>query len=278
MPRHVDVDHFRSWFVGNQRRIAGALADYIALPTVTPDEACALPFLQTYIADVGGTSTFLPTHPDLAGHWSRSPHSSSQMTPDRGSLRARLGSANHDAPTTLFNAHVDVVPASPDFPSAFAPRIDEDLVWGRGACDTKNNLIMLVEAVRYLREEGIPLRRTPLLDLPIEEEIGGNGTLSSLLYDEPIDEAVCLEPTSLRVYRGHRGCLTFKVAVVGRSVHTVSGEVGIDAVEGAIAVIDRLRQLEAHLLERARTEPAFAAWDRPLQLNIGVIQGGESVA
>jgi acetylornithine deacetylase len=134
---------------------------------------------------------------------------------------------------------------------------------------------MLVEAVRYLREEGIPLRRTPLLDLPIEEEIGGNGTLSSLLYDEPIDEAICLEPTSLQVYRGHRGCLTFKVTVAGRSVHMGSGEVGIDAIKGAIAVIERLRQLEAHLLERARTEPAFATWERPLQLNIGVIQGGE---
>lgn len=272
----INVERLRRWFAGHERRIAQTLADYIALPTVTPNEACAIPFLETYIGSVGGTSIFLPTHPDMKGHWSRSPHSSSQMTPDRGSLRARLGAAaDPEAPTTMFNCHVDVVPATPDFPAAFDPRIDGDLVWGRGACDTKNNLVMLVEAVRYLQEEGIPLRRSPLLDLPIEEEIGGNGTLSSLLYHEPIDEAVCLEPTSLQVFRGHRGCLTFNVTVVGRSVHMGSGEVGIDAIDGAIAVIERLRQLEARLVERARTEPGFESWDRPLQLNIGVIQGGE---
>ena len=97
----------------------------------------------------------------------------------------------------MFSCHVDVVPATPEFASAFAPRIDGDVIWGRGACDSKNNLIMLVEAVRYLREEGIPLSRTPLLDLPIEEEIGGNGALSNILHSEHIDDAICLEPTPL---------------------------------------------------------------------------------
>jgi acetylornithine deacetylase len=271
----VTVDSFDRWFVANRRRVVDALAEFIALPTVSPDEACALPFLVDYVAGVGGVSEFLPSHPDLAGHWSRSPHVSSRMTPDRGSLRARLGPAGAGAPTTVFNCHVDVVPATPDFPDAFAPRIEGDYVWGRGACDTKNNLIMLVEAVRYLRDEGIPLRRTALLDLPIEEEIGGNGTLSSLLYGEPVDEAVCLEPTSLEVFRGHRGCLTFHVTVAGRSVHMGSGEDGIDAIRGAIAIIERLRDLETELLAAAAADPAFQGWARPLQLNIGVINGGE---
>jgi acetylornithine deacetylase len=276
MATTVDFDRFYRWFAANERRIANTLADYIALPTVTPDEACAFPFVEAYIADAGGTSYFLPTHPDLATHWSRSPHSLSRMTPDRGSLRARLGTAaDASAPTTMFSCHIDVVPASPDFPSAFSPRIEGDVIWGRGACDSKNNLIMLVEAVRYLREESIPLSRSPLLDIPIEEEIGGNGTLSSILYGEHIDEAICLEPTSLRVFRGHRGCLTFKVTAIGRSVHMGSGEAGVDAIRGAIAAIDQMRHLETRLLTQARSDPAFGSWERPLQLNVGIIHGGE---
>jgi acetylornithine deacetylase len=276
MATTFDPDRFYRWFAANGRRIASTLADYIALPTVTPDEACAVPFLEAYISEAGGSTYFLPTHPDLTTHWSRSPHSLSRMTPERGSLRASLGSAaDASAPITMFSCHVDVVPASPDFPDAFAPRIDGDVVWGRGACDSKNNLLMLIEAIRYLKEEGIPLKRTPLLDLLIEEEIGGNGALSSILYGEHFDEAICLEPTSLRVFRGHRGCLSFKVTVVGRSVHMGSGEAGVDAIRGAIAAIDQLRNLESDLLAKARNDPAFASWERPLQLNIGIIQGGE---
>jgi len=271
-----DPERFHRWFAANQPRVASTLADYISLPTVTPDEGLARPFLDAYLAGAGATSTFLPTHPDLETHWSRSPHALSRMTPDRGSLRARLGTAaDANAPTTMFSCHVDVVPASPDFPTAFSPRMEGDVVWGRGACDTKNNLVMLVEAVRYLNDEGIPLSRTPVLDLPVEEEIGGNGALSSILYGEHFDEAICLEPTSLQVFRGHRGCLTFEVTTVGRSVHMGSGESGVDAISGAIAAIGQLRQLEARLLDLARRDPAFDSWDRPLQLNIGIIHGGE---
>ena len=115
-------------------------------------------------------------------------------------------------------------------------------ILGRGACDTKNNLVMLVEAIRFLREAGIPLWRTPILDLPIEEEIGGNGTLNLLLHNPSADEAVCLEPTGLQVLRGHRGCLSFQVDVHGRSVHMGSTGTGLDAIAGAIDVIAALRQ------------------------------------
>jgi acetylornithine deacetylase len=113
------------------------------------------------------------------------------------------------------------------------------------------------------------------LDVPVEEEIGGNGTLSSLLYDEHFDEAICLEPTELRVFRGHRGCLTFKVSITGRSVHMGGGETGIDAIASAIDLIMRLRVLEQELLLEAKNDPAFRDWPKPLQLNVGMIEGGE---
>lgn len=267
---------FPSWFAARREQVAQRLMDYIAIDTVTPRESAAEGFLQEYLASVGAKLEFLPFPPDIAEHWSFSPHVSSRSTTDRGSWRSLLGAGEGvHPPRTLFNAHVDVVPASPDFPQAFSPVRVDDRIIGRGACDTKNNLVMVVEAVRFLREEGIPLTRTVLLDLPIEEEIGGNGTLSQVLHAPDADEAICLEPTSLEVLRGHRGCLTFRVDVYGRSVHMGSSATGMDAIAGAIDVIGKLRALERELLSQAADEPGFEHVGTPLQLNVGMISGGE---
>ncbi|MEI6623003.1 MAG: M20/M25/M40 family metallo-hydrolase [Actinomycetes bacterium] len=276
MSSRIDGQAFGRWFATHEAAILQSLIEYLAIDTVTPRESLAHPFLNDYLVGVGGTCEFLPMHPALGEHWSRSPHPHGRLSSDRGSLRATLGTAaSPSARTTMFNAHVDVVPASPDFPDAFSPSVHDGAIWGRGAADTKNNLIMLVEAVRFLRDERIPLTRNVMLDLPAEEEIGGNGTLSALLHGTPFDEAVCLEPTSLAVYRGHRGCLTFKVTVFGRSVHMGSAGTGVDAIAGAIAAIARLRELEVDMLARASADPVFNSWPRPLQLNIGLINGGE---
>jgi len=278
MRQPVDVDDFERWFDDREQAVTRSLVDYLAIPTVTPDEHLAHDFLREYLAEVGAEVTLLPTSPELAGHWSRSPHPSSRMDePGRAQVRAQLVTAPGDAAaTTLFNAHVDVVPPTPEIPWAFTPKVEDGVVWGRGACDTKNNLVMLVEAVRYLREAGLTPTRSALLDVAIEEEIGGNGSLSSLLQlPAGVTDVVCLEPTSLRVFRGHRGCLSFSVVVAGRSVHMGSGEVGVDAIRGAIDVIAELRELERTMQAEAREHPAFAGWPSPLQLNVGVIRGGE---
>ncbi|WP_040840172.1 M20 family metallopeptidase [Nocardia brevicatena] len=267
-------ESFERWYRPRRDAVARRLMEYIEIPTVTPDEHAASEFLTDYLSTVGADLEPVACAPALNQHPAWSPHGQSSTGPDRGSWRSTLGEGTSGT-RTLFNAHVDVVPPSPDFPDAFRPRRVDDMVIGRGACDTKNNLIMLVEAVRFLRDEGIPLSRTAVLDLPIEEEIGGNGTLSLALQAPDVDEAVCLEPTSLQVLRGHRGCLSFRVDVHGRSVHMGSTHSGLDAIAGALEVIDRLRDLERHLLQQARTEPGFEDVPFPLQLNVGMISGGE---
>ena len=269
-------DEFTAWFDARRDDIAHRLMDYIAVNTTTPNEAAAESFLHDYLATIEAQIEFADFPSDLAKHWSFSPHEASLVRHGRGSWRAKLGQGEGPV-RTLFNAHVDVVPPSPDFPGAFQPVRTDDTITGRGACDTKNNLIMLIEAIRFLRETGIPLYRTALVDLPIEEEVGGNGTLALALAlaAEEADEAICLEPTSLEVMRGHRGCLTFRVEVQGRSVHMGSKSTGMDAIAGAIDVVSALRSLEKRLLTAAASEEGFENVANPLQLNIGIISGGE---
>lgn len=272
----IDDRRFRKWFDANRERIARRLVEYVNIDTTTPHESRAFPFLDDYLGEIGVVAEREYLHSSLGSHRDASPHPKSVLTADRANLRADVAQAtNAAAPKVVFNCHVDVVPATSDFSEAFNATRSEGWIYGRGACDTKNNLVMVVEALRFLQAENLTPTRHIALDMPIEEEIGGNGTLSTILHRADADEAICLEPTSLQVYRGHRGCLTFEIEVNGRAVHMGSDDHGINAIEEAFPVIQKLKDLEARLLEQACANDAFNAWHRPLQVNIGLIHGGE---
>ena len=277
MDTHVDLEHLKPWFKSNRNRIIGDLSSYVAIDTSLGKEEQAFPFLERYLSNAGFSVRREPFHPELARHYAVSPHPASCISSDRTNLRATfLGHAASER-TLLFNCHVDVVPASENFRKAFEPWLEDGKLFGRGSCDTKNNLIMLVEALRYISENNLPLGRSVHLDLPIDEEVGGNGTLSTILHGVQAEEVVVLEPTNLHVYRGHRGCLTFSVNVIGCATHMGSDKAGESAIMAAFDVIKSLELLEAELLVEARLDPDFAIWEKPLQLNVGIIRGGEWV-
>jgi Gly-Xaa carboxypeptidase len=53
------------------------------------------------------------------------------------------------------------------------PVFDGEIVWGRGASDTKNSLIGSLAAVEHLLEQGWSPRRTVVFAFGFTEEIGG---------------------------------------------------------------------------------------------------------
>ena len=55
---------------------------------------------------------------------------------DRANVVARLPLGG-SGPTVLFNGHIDTVPAGA-MKDAFTPRIEDGVLWGRGACDMKS--------------------------------------------------------------------------------------------------------------------------------------------
>ena len=58
-------------------------------------------------------------------------------------LTATVGPA--DGPTIVLHGHLDVVPARPE---QFAPRVDGDRLYGRGAYDMKGGLASMICAFR----------------------------------------------------------------------------------------------------------------------------------
>jgi len=95
----------------------------------------------------------------------------------------------------LLLAHLDVVPAeaepeaevkadarepTPWGELAFAGRVDGGFVWGRGTLDDKVSVVGMLEAAEALLKEGYGPRRTVLMALGRDEEVGGRQGAAAL--------------------------------------------------------------------------------------------------
>lgn len=262
------------WIDSQRDRIARSLIELVNLPTVTPNEAAAYEPLAAYVRSAGLTPRIEDFPADLDKHLAYTDNARIDPKVRRANVRADFDPPGAARKVT-FNTHFDVVPAGADFPDAFAARVEDGAVVGRGASDSKGHVVMVCEAVRFLREAGIPIRKRIGLDFVIEEEVGGNGTLACIVNRCDADEIIVLEGTELNVYNGHRGCLSFKVDLAGRAAHMGEYLRGVSAIDKAFAVIARLKELEARFMAEARTDPYFSIYEGLTPVLIGQISGGD---
>ena len=116
--------------------------------------------------------------------------------------------------SVALNAHVDVV--APYFP----PRVKGRTVFGRGSCDDKGPVVSIVAALKVLSEilseSGRPLNRNIVAMFVVEEETGGNGSLS-LAVDRELkslyDSILVCECTSLKIYPANRGAVWYRATL-----------------------------------------------------------------
>eukprot|EP00884_Botryococcus_braunii_P005656 jgi/Botrbrau1/15091/Bobra.0255s0004.1 len=94
-------------------------------------------------------------------------------------------------PAVILISHQDVVPATS--PEAwthppFSGAVADGYVWGRGALDTKNSLIAMLEAVTALLDDEYVPQRTLYLAFGHDEEVGGLGAraMAAVLAEEGV--------------------------------------------------------------------------------------------
>jgi acetylornithine deacetylase len=107
----------------------------------------------------------------------------------------------------------------------------------------------------------------------VEEECTGNGALACVLAGHTADAAILTEPTRGAVWTAQVGVLWFQVRVVGAPAHAGEAAEGANAIEASMAVIEALRGLEAEL--NVVKPPLYAAYPHPINLNVGMIRGGD---
>jgi carboxypeptidase PM20D1 len=96
----------------------------------------------------------------------------------RNGLLYRWAGKSSDAPS-VFMAHYDVVPADPATwtKPPFGGLVEDGILWGRGALDTKGTLVGVVEAAEQLIGQGFVPENDIYLAFSGEEEISGDSAL-----------------------------------------------------------------------------------------------------
>ncbi len=116
------------------------------------------------------------------------------------------------ASPTILNAHIDTV--APFIPFKF----ENDTIFGRGACDDKGLVIMLIASLRLIKEAerkfGKLINQELVYQFVIEEETGGNGSLSASM-DKRFKgyEVIVCEATELKPHPANRGAMWFKLVI-----------------------------------------------------------------
>ncbi|MBM3293708.1 MAG: YgeY family selenium metabolism-linked hydrolase [Candidatus Aminicenantes bacterium] len=151
-----------------------------------------------------------------------------------------------------FDAHVDTVEAGDRAQwsfDPFRPRVAEGKVWGRGAADQKGGLAAMVHAGGLVREMGLDRGLTLLFIGSVQEEDCEGMAWKYLIEEEKIrpELVVLSEPTSLNIYRGHRGRMEIKVEVRGRSAHGSAPERGDNAAYKAACIALEIEKLNERL-------------------------------
>ena len=136
----------------------------------------------------------------------------------------------------------------------------------RGACDDKGGVVAILGALKLMgehcRPEGRGLNRDLTCMLVIEEEPGGNGSLS-LAMDRDLkrryDSMMVIECADGGIYPGNRGCVWYKV----------EGDLpGVNLFEAALFIVEELEK-EGRAIRAESDHPLFP--HRPVQTCHGII-------
>jgi acetylornithine deacetylase/succinyl-diaminopimelate desuccinylase-like protein len=260
---------------------AATLADLVRRPSVNPmgRDLSGPEYLEGRVTDYlvqRFTAAEIP--------WARQP-----VTPGRDNVVARLEATVPDAPTILWDAHQDTVPAEGMTIEPFAPLVRDGRMYGRGACDVKGGMAAMLVALDHLRASPLPRRATVVFSATVNEEFGFSGAraLARLWGDSaavPADAAarqlcggrpvaaVVAEPTDLDLVMQHKGAVRWRIRVRGRACHSAFPERGSNAIYPAGRVILAIEALAAELLARQPDHPCG-----PPTLNLGTIRGGAGV-
>jgi len=153
----------------------------------------------------------------------------------------------------VFDGHWDVVPPGngwdPD-KDPFKAKIVNGIIYGRGACDMKGALAVMLKVMIDLSKREYDLNGKVYLLAVGDEELGGHrGTeyvLDQLIKRRGItfDAAIVGEPTSLDIRIGRRGVIRIKIKVFGKQCHSARSDECENALYTMCEIVNRLRGIK----------------------------------
>ncbi len=166
-----------------------------------------------------------------------------------GNIMGRIGNGPR---VIVYDSHIDTVGIGDPATWAWDPfkgKVENDILYARGACDEKGSTPGMVHGLAIAQELGLLDGFTAWYFGNMEEWCDGIAPNSFVEVDPGIrpDFVVIGEPTKMKVYRGHKGRVELKVSATGRSAHAASHHLGESALYKMLSVISGIRDLDSHL-------------------------------
>ena len=183
-------------------------------------------------------------------------------------VRRRYGEGR----TIALNAHGDVVPPGEGWThDPYGGEIENGQLFGRASAVSKSDFSTFTFAVRALESLGLPLKGSVELHFTYDEEFGGElgpGWLLKQGLTKP--DLMIAAGFSYQVVTAHNGCLQMEVTVHGKMAHAAIPETGVDALQGAVQI---LQSLYAQNTLYQKVTSGVEGINHPY-LNVGRIEGG----
>ncbi len=186
--------------------------------------------------------------------------------------------------TLLINTHLDVVPASASWSvPPFECTEKDGRIFGRGVADSKGGVAALFTVLSAIDELDIEPRYNLNIALTTDEEMGPYSGLCYLadLGKLKADYFLSMDGDSDDITIASNGNVDWQIDVFGKSYHSGSSFLGVNAIEKSVPVMNGLLELKAQVEKRRSKVPASMAISQnagidtlmPV-LNITVINGG----
>lgn len=235
------------------------LRTLVGFPTVSRESNLALiDWVRSYLAEHG-----------IAAHLSRG------ADPGKANLFATIGEG---AGGIVLSGHTDVVPVEgqPWTHDPFDLVERDGRLHGRGTADMKGFLAAVLAKVPALvaARRGEPVH----LAFSFDEEVGCLGVRHLLddLRARDVRPRGCVvgEPSSMIPVVGHKTGSAYACTVTGREAHSALSPQGVNAVEYAARLIERIREAGIRLIAQERRHDGYEVPYSTLQT--GVIAGGQA--
>ena len=186
-------------------------------------------------------------------------------------VRRRYGTTG-DGPTVALNAHGDVVPPGEGWThDPYGGEIEDGRLYARAAAVSKSDFASFTFALRALEAVAKPSKGAVELHFTYDEEFGGllgPGWLLAQGLTKP--DLMIAAGFGYEVVTAHNGCLQMEVTVHGKMAHAAIPDTGIDALQGAVRILNALYAQNTRYRE---VTSAVEGITHPY-LNVGRIEGG----
>jgi acetylornithine deacetylase len=256
---------------GRSEPVEDLLCRLIGFKSTAGEEKQVQEFLYDYLSKQGFQPEFAEVDEDIVSDEDYTRVPGHETYSGRPNLLVHVPGSGGGR-SAILNSHCDVVPAPKEM---FTAHKENGVVYGRGACDAKGQVVSILLALETVKALGLKLKGDLQVQIVIEEESGGNGALSVIRQGHKADCAIIMEPTTLKVHPANRGAVWYKLSVSGKSAHMGKYWEGVNAIKEMAGLIGILKEYETNLRQASAGNPLFPHDPSPVNVNIGKIEGGD---